>query len=97
MSSALSILLFLSNGCSPFLDDPAPYPPDPSLLDQNLVDSSLRLNSMMDRELDQSTEPTPPSSMVDQACLDGETLGGQESSSTSIQECNESSSEEDDN
>ena len=52
-------LLSYTCGCSPFLDDPAPYPPDPNLQDQMLVDSTLRFDQYV-------PPPSSPPSMNNQ-------------------------------
>ena len=41
------IFLILSFGCSPFLDEPAPYPPDPNEQDQMMVNSTLKLDQFV--------------------------------------------------
>ena len=63
-------LLSSACGCSPFLDDPAPYPPDPSLQDQMLVDSTLRLDQFIP-----NLPPNPP--LDDQMTpVEGGIMGG---------------------
>lgn len=56
-------------GCSPFLDDPAPYPPDPSLQDQMLVDSTLRLDQFVP-----NSSPVPMNGQND--ATQGGVMGG---------------------
>ena len=68
-------LLSYTCGCSPFLDDPAPYPPDPNLQDQMLVDSTLRFDQYV-------PPPSSPPSMNNQIdSLEGGVMGGEETDS----------------
>lgn len=57
-------------GCSPFLDDPAPYPPDPNLQDQMLVDSTLRYDQFVP-----NPSPTPPE-MDQMTAVEGGMMSG---------------------
>ena len=58
--------VYFTVGCSPFLDDPAPYPPDPSLQDQMVVDSTLRYDQFV----------PVPQPRLDQAVEQGGSSGG---------------------